>query len=513
MPKFRDANLTQPPLILAMDQGTTSSRALIFDAQANIVSSARQAFTQYFPADGWVEHDPEDIWRTSLETARTALSDAEKQGRRVATIGITNQRETVIVWNRATGKPIHRALVWQDRRTAAACRALQNVGREVMITAKTGLLLDPYFSASKIAWLLDNISGARAAAENGELAFGTVDTFLIWRLTDGRVHATDETNASRTSLFNIHTGKWDDELLALFNIPLSLLPEVKPSAADFGETAPDIFGRAIPINGVAGDQQAAAFGQGCTKAGMAKATYGTGCFVLMNTGAQAVQSTNRLLTTRACRIGDIPQFALEGSIFIAGAVAQWLRDGLQIINDSAESEAIASGLNSNEGVYLVPAFTGLGAPHWDSEARGAIYGLTRGVGRQHIIRAALESVAYQTADLLAALKADGAAADMVRVDGGMSANNWLMQFISDVSNTALERPSNIETTALGAAFLAGLQAGIWHDEAELLTLNGADRLFAAQMSPDGRSALLKQWNIAVKTTRYRAKLQSELGDI
>lgn len=503
--------MTEKPLILAMDQGTTSSRALVFDLNANIVASAQQPFDQHFPADGWVEHEPEDIWRTSIETARQAIFKAEASGGRVKTIGITNQRETVVIWNRATGEPIHRALVWQDRRTAAACRALVDAGHEETITAKTGLLLDPYFSASKIAWLLDNVEGAREAANKGELAFGTVDTFLIWRLTGGKTHATDETNASRTSLFNIHTGKWDTDLLNLFNIPASLLPRVHKSAADFGETAPELFGRSIPINGVAGDQQAAAFGQGCTRAGMAKATYGTGCFVLMNTGPIAVRSRNRLLTTRACRTGDKPSFALEGSIFIAGAVAQWLRDGLKIITESADSEAIAAALDGNDGVYLVPAFTGLGAPHWDSEARGAIYGLTRATGRDTIIRAALESVAYQTCDLLTALKADGAEASMVRVDGGMSANNWLMQFIADMSGAGLERPKNVETTALGAAFLAGLQIGLWESEADLHKVNSADRRFTSIIDPNKRSAALKQWDIAVKTTRYRAKLQAELG--
>lgn len=501
------------PLILAMDQGTTSSRALVFDVNAKVVASAQQSFEQHFPNDGWVEHDVEDIWHTSYETAKQAMDEVEQSDGRVCAIGITNQRETVIVWNRETGVPIHRALVWQDRRTAATCRALFEAGHEEMITAKTGLLLDPYFSASKIAWLLDHVEGARGAAQRGELAFGTVDCFLIWRLTGGAVHLTDETNASRTSLFNIHNGQWDEALLDLFDIPRSILPEVQKSSAAYGETVPELFGRRIPICGVAGDQQAAAFGQGCTQAGMAKATYGTGCFVLMNTGAKPIRSNNRLLTTRACRTGDQPSFALEGSVFIAGAVAQWLRDELNMISDSAESEAIAANMTSNDGVYLVPAFTGLGAPHWDSEARGAIYGLTRGSGRDAIIRAALESVAYQTFDLLAALHADGVEADMVRVDGGMSANNWLMQFISDMGDAKLERPVNVETTALGAAFLAGLHIGIWGSEADLSNVNPADRRFAPNIATSERQALLSEWAIAVKTTRYRAQLQAGLGDV
>lgn len=496
------------PLIMALDQGTTSSRTLIFDRAGKIVAAAQAEFAQHYPEDGWVEHDPEDIWNTILNTARTALSEAEQAGDGTVTaIGITNQRETALIWNRATGKPIGRALVWQDRRTAEQCRALVQAGHETMITQRTGLLLDPYFSASKIAWLLDNTKGARAAANKGDLAFGTVDTFLIWRLTGGRVHATDETNASRTSLYNIHTGGWDNGLLKLFDIPPALLPEVRTSAADYGETDAGIFGRPIPICGVAGDQQSAAFGQSCTKPGMAKATYGTGCFVLMNTGTKAVQSQNRLLTTRACRTGSDPVFALEGSIFMAGAIAQWLRDAVQIIDTSPQSEEISSQLSSNGGVYLVPAFTGLGAPHWDSEARGAIYGLTRQSGRAEIIRAALEAVAYQTYDLFKALKADGVETGVVRVDGGMSANGWLMQFISDVAEVPLERPENIETTALGVACLAGLQAGIWDDPEALTGLPGSYTRFTPSMQDSDRQSLLREWDIAVKTTRYRAQLQ------
>jgi glycerol kinase len=499
--------MSQSDLILAMDQGTTSSRGLVFDHSGTIVAVSQQEFPQHYPADGWVEHDPEDIWRSALETARRAMEQAETSSGRVATIGITNQRETVVIWNRETGKPIGNALVWQDRRTADTCAALKADGYEGMITAKTGLLLDPYFSASKIAWMLSNIEGAREKANAGKLAFGTVDTFLIWRLTGGARHVTDETNASRTSLFNIHENDWDQDLLNLFGVPRSILPEVMPSAAEFGQTVPDIFGRAIPIQGVAGDQQAAAFGQGCTKAGMAKSTYGTGCFLLMHTGDQAISSQNRLLTTRACRVSGPPQFALEGSIFIAGAVAQWLRDALKVIRDSPETEAIAAALPNNGGVYLVPAFTGLGAPHWDAEARGAIYGLTRQSGREEIIRAALESVAFQTADLIKALEADGVEAGAVRIDGGMSQNNWLAQFIADVTDTRLQRPKNVETTALGAAKLAGIQAGIWEDGDHLDALSGGMTDFMPEMAPAEREHLLREWDIAVKTTRYREDLR------
>lgn len=502
--------MTDAPLIMALDQGTTSSRTVIFNASGEPVAAAQQEFQQHYPADGWVEHNPDDIWNTIHTTAKEAISEAESGGHgKVAVIGITNQRETVLVWDRATGQPIANALVWQDRRTSKVCRAMVEAGHEPMIAERTGLLLDPYFSASKLAWILDNVDGARQRAEKGELAFGTVDTFLIWKLSAGQAHVTDETNASRTSLYNIHTGAWDDELLELFSIPRALLPRVLKSSAEFGHTDPSIFGREIPIGGVAGDQQSAAFGQVCNKPGMAKATYGTGCFVLMNTGTEAVASKNRLLTTRACRTGDEPIFALEGSIFIAGAVAQWLRDELRVIDASPDSEPIAAELDTNGGVYIVPAFTGLGAPHWDSEARGAIYGLTRQSGRQQIVRAALESVAYQTRDLFKALRADGVDAGIVRIDGGMSANNWLMQFISDVAETPLERPEYVETTALGAAYLAGLQAGIWKSEAELAKLAGTYAAFRPSMDETTRNALLNEWDIAVKTTRYRAELQKE----
>jgi glycerol kinase len=498
------------PLILALDQGTTSSRALAFDASGRVVASAQQDFEQIFPDDGWVEHRPDDIWSTILQTARTVMSDVATAGLgEIVSIGITNQRETVLIWDRRTGRAIGPALVWQDRRTAALCRTLEADGHEALIRERTGLLIDPYFSATKIAWLLDHVDGARAAAEAGHLAFGTVDSFLIWKLTGGRAHLTDETNASRTSLFNIHTGQWDPDLLELFRVPASLLPEVRPSRADFGQTDPVLFGRALPIQAAAGDQQAAAFGQGCVDAGMAKSTYGTGCFLLVNTGETARPSAHRLLTTRACRTGDAPVFALEGSIFIAGAVAQWLRDRVGLVGASSDTEALAAGLPDNGGVYLVPAFTGLGAPHWDSGARGGIYGLTRQSGRAELVRAALESVAYQTEDLFAALRADGVALDRIRVDGGMAANSWLMQFISDIAGLPLERPANLETTALGAALLAGLEVGVWSDLDAVRNLAGPYAGFAPDMEDAHRQALLREWDIAVRTTRYRASLQAE----
>jgi len=429
----------------------------------------------------------------------------------ILAIGITNQRETALIWDRRTGQPIANAIVWQDRRTAKHCRELIEAGHEDLIRSRTGLVVDPYFSATKITWLLDHVDGARAAAEAGHLAFGTVDSYLIWKLTGGDVHLTDETNAARTSLFNIHTGVWDEDLLELYRVPASLLPEVRTSRSNFGETNADVFGRPLPIFAVAGDQQAAAFGQGCVDPGMTKSTYGTGCFLLVNTGAEAVTSNHRLLTTRACRTGDAPTFALEGSIFIAGAVAQWLRDGLGVVDASRETEAIAAALPDNAGVYMVPAFTGLGAPHWDSSARGTIVGLTRQAGRAHIVRAALESVAYQTQDLFGALAADGVEIALTRVDGGMAANSWLMQFISDISGVPLERPRNLETTALGVALLAGLEAEVWPDVEAVRNLAGPYNAFAPNMDATERKALLEDWTIAVETTRHHAKLRAELG--
>lgn len=504
--------MSSAPLLLALDQGTTSSRALAFDASGRVVAVAQQDFEQLFPRDGWVEHRPEDIWKTSIDTAKKVLAEIDqRQLGEVVGVGITNQRETTLIWDRRTGKPISNAIVWQDRRTADQCAKLIRNGHEELINATTGLVVDPYFSATKVAWLLDYIEGARAAAEAGHLAFGTVDSYLIWHLTGGKSHLTDETNAARTSLFNIHTGQWDDSLLDLYNVPASVLPEVRPSRSNFGVIEKQIFGRELPIYAVAGDQQSAAFGQGCVDPGMTKSTYGTGCFLLVNTGTRAVPSDHRLLTTRACRTGDAPTFALEGSIFIAGAVAQWLRDSLGVVDQSPDTESIASGLDSNEGVYLVPAFTGLGAPHWDSAARGAIYGLTRQAGDKHIVRAALESVAYQTQDLFSALAADGVEVALTRVDGGMAANDWLMQFISDVCDVPLERPQNLETTALGVALQAGLEAGVWSDIDEVRNLAGPYEPFAPGMAASVRSELLEEWRIAVETTRYHAILRGSLA--
>lgn len=494
--------MSQTQYLLAIDQGTTSSRAMVFDKAGNIVSTAQQEFAQHYPTDGWVEHDPADLWNTVLTVTRDAMSKAEghKKGA-IAAIGITNQRETTLVWNRETGEPLYNAIVWQDRRTADRCNQLRKEGFEQSVREKTGLLLDPYFSATKIAWILDKVEGARALAERGALAFGTVDCYLIWKLTGGSVHATDVTNASRTSLFNIHTQKWDDELLNRFRVPLSMMPDVRDCAADFGYTQADLFGRSIPIAGVAGDQQAAAIGQACFTPGSIKSTYGTGCFVLVNTGDKAVLSQNNLLTTIGYRINGKTSYAIEGSIFIAGAGVQWLRDELKLIKNAAETEALARSLTDNGGVYLVPAFTGLGAPHWDPDARGALYGLTRGSGKAHIARAALEAVVYQTADLLTAMKADGANATILRVDGGMVLNDWAMQFLSDVLNIDVERPVVMETTALGAACLAGLHIGIYDKLDDISALWQSDHKFSAKMDKTERTRLMDGWQKAVNRTR------------
>lgn len=491
------------PLLLAIDQGTTSSRAIVFDADGSIRTVAQREFTQHFPAGGWVEHDPEEIWSATLAVTREALAAA---GGAVAAIGITNQRETTVVWDRASGAPIHRAIVWQDRRTAAKCRALRDAGHESAVSEKTGLLLDPYFSATKLAWTLDHVDGARDRASAGELAFGTIDTFLIWRLTGGRVHATDATNASRTLLFDIHTQAWDDTLLQLFDVPRSVLPEVRDSAADFGTASPEVLGQAIPIAGVAGDQQAATVGQACFRPGMMKSTYGTGCFAVMNTGAEAVRSRNRLLTTVAWRLEGEPTYALEGSIFVAGAAVQWLRDGLRVIDDAPQTEALASGLPDSGGVYLVPAFTGLGAPHWDPDARGAIYGLTRDAGPAHLARAALESVCFQTRDLIAAMEADRRAAiDRLRVDGGMIGNAWLLQALADIVGVTVERPRNAETTALGAAYLAGLQAGVFRSVDDIGERWARDAECTPRMADRERERLVRGWESAVaRTLEHRA---------
>lgn len=488
--------------ILAIDQGTTSSRAILFDQNLRVVSVAQEEFPQHYPASGWVEHDPSDLWATVAATARAAIEKAGGDATEIAAIGITNQRETTLIWDRTTGQPIHNAIVWQDRRTADTCSALKDAGHEAMITARTGLLLDPYFSGTKVKWLLDNVPGAKARAEAGELAFGTVDSFLIWKLTGGKVHATDATNAARTMLYNIAKNEWDAEICALLGVPMSLLPEVKDCAADFGVTRADLFGREIPILGVAGDQQAATVGQACFQPGMMKSTYGTGCFALLNTGADMVPSTNRLLTTIAYRLNGKTTYALEGSIFIAGAVVQWLRDGLKIIREAKETQPLADAADPAQGVVLVPAFTGLGAPYWRPECRGAIYGLTRNSGPAELARAALESVGYQTRDLLEAMRSDwGAAADgVLRVDGGMTASDWAMQFLSDILGAPVDRPVVTETTALGAAYLAGMQAGICPPPEEFGKGWALERRFEPAMSEADRSAKYARWGRAVQAT-------------
>ena len=483
---------------MAIDQGTTSTRAILFEGNAQPIKVTQREFEQHYPALGWVEHDPEQIWRDTLSVAREATS-AVPVGR-VASIGITNQRETIVVWNRSTGDPIHRAIVWQDRRTAGECARLKTDGAEEMVRERTGLLLDPYFSATKIAWILDNVAGARASAERGELACGTIDSFLLWRLTGGAVHATDITNASRTSLFDIRQQCWDAELCRLFRVPETLLPAVRDNSGIFGMTAPGLFGAELPIAGMAGDQQAALFGQACFTPGMVKSTYGTGCFMLVNTGTAAVISRHRLLTTPAYRIGGVTTYALEGSIFVAGAAIQWLRDSLGLISDAAETEGLAASLPDSHGITLVPAFVGLGAPHWDPDARGAIFGLTLNASRAHLARAALEAVAYQTHDLMDAMSGDGARLSSFRVDGGMAANAWLCQFLADIMDMPVERPENLETTALGAAFLAGLATGVWPDlEALSATWKQRD-CFMPSMPADRRAQLVEGWRTAVVKT-------------
>ena len=482
-------------VILSIDQGTTSSRTLVFSPQGDILYSAQKEFPQIYPADGWVEHNPEDIWNTVLSTLKDAYAFAKKSGAKIAGIGITNQRETTLVWERKTGKPIYNAIVWQDRRTAGKCRAIKERYAETKLTAKTGLLLDPYFSATKAAWILDHVDGARTAAKRGELAFGTVDSFLIWRLTGGKSHATDATNASRTNVFNIHTQDWDAELLELFDVPASILPEVKDCADDYGMCT--VLGDNIPILGVAGDQQAAAIGQNCFEKGDIKSTYGTGCFVILNTGAECITSKNRLLSTVGYRLNGKTSYALEGSIFVAGAAVQWLRDGLQIIKDAKETEAMCEGLESNMGVYLVPAFTGLGAPHWDPDARGAIFGLTRDTGRAEIARATVESVCYQTYDLFKAMSEDGVTPTSLRVDGGMVHNSWMAQHLSNVLDIPVDRPKVLETTALGAAYLVGLQAGLYKSLEDVKDNWQIDKAFTPDMETQERDKLLASWGVAV----------------
>ncbi len=478
--------------ILAIDQGTTSSRVIVYDGHARPVFTAQEEFTQYYPGDGLVEHDADEIWTSVLSCLKQALQFSTD----IAAIGITNQRETTIVWDRRTAEPVHNAIVWQDRRTADICARLKQAGHEAKVQDKTGLLLDPYFSGTKIAWILDNVEGARARADAGDLAFGTVDSWLIYRLSGGRVHATDATNASRTMLYNIKTGKWDSELLALLDIPASLLPEVRNCADDYGVTDASIIGAKIPITGVAGDQQAAAIGQGCFLPGDIKSTYGTGCFVLLNTGTEKLTSKNRLLSTIAYQLDGETSYALEGSIFMAGAIVQWLRDGIGVIKTASESEELARSLSSNDGVYLVPAFTGLGAPHWRADVRAAIFGMTRDTSRAHFARAGLEAVCYQTHDLLDAMLKDGARIKALKVDGGMAANDWVLQFLSDILDTPVTRPKNRETTALGAALLAGYQIGFYDDVRTFKS--ETDKTFAPKMEATARTELLTGWSQALK---------------
>ena len=488
--------------VMAIDQGTTSSRAIVFDAAGAPQAIAQREFPQIYPRPGWVEHDAERIWEDTVAVCREAMTAAGADADAVDCIGITNQRETAVVWERATGRPIHNAIVWQDRRTADVCHRLREEGHEPAVQAKSGLLLDPYFSATKLAWLLDRVDGARAAAERGELAFGTVDSWLLWKLTGGRVHATDVSNASRTLLLNIDQVDWDDGLLELFRVPRPVLPEVASSSGPFGETDPELFGRPIPVTGIAGDQQAATFGQAAFEPGMMKCTYGTGSFLLLNTGEDVVSSRNRLLSTIAWRIGVRTVYALEGSIFIAGAAVQWLRDGLGIISAAAETEALAAGLEDTGGVYVVPAFVGLGAPYWDADARGGILGLTRDSGPAHIARAVLEAVAYQTRDLLGAMIADGAAPPTaLRVDGGLVANDWAMQFLSDMLDIPVERPVVAETTALGAAYLAGLETGVYGGLEEIAQHWRRDRRWEPRMSAERRGELYAGWRDAVGRLR------------
>ncbi len=489
--------------ILAIDQGTTSSRAIIFDAQMRIKATAQEEFTQHFPQSGWVEHDPSDIWASVASTCRGAIEKAGITASDVAAIGITNQRETTLIWDRKTGEPIHNAIVWQDRRTAPLCEELRKEGFEATITQKTGLLADPYFSGTKVHHILHKVAGAQARAEAGDLLFGTVDCYLIWKLTGGKKHVTDATNAARTMLYDIRKGQWSSTICDRFGIPMSMLPEVQDCAADFGTTRADLFGKELPILGVAGDQQAATIGQACFEPGMLKSTYGTGCFALLNTGDTLVESKKRLLGTIAYQFDGKPTYALEGSIFIAGAVVQWLRDGLKIIRDAKETQPLAETADQGQELYMVPAFTGLGAPYWDAEARGAIYGLTRNSGPAEFARAALESVGFQTRDLLEAMKSDWQASDtdgVLRVDGGMSASDWSMQFLSDIIGAPVDRPKVLETTALGAAWLAGMKAGVYPDQAGFAAEWALDRRFVPQMDAETRERRYAGWQDAVRRT-------------
>jgi glycerol kinase len=512
-PEFQGSNARKNAMsfVLAIDQGTTSSRAIVFRSDISIAAVAQQEFPQHFPASGWVEHEPEDIWTSTVITCRDALERAGLKAKDIASIGITNQRETTVVWDRATGQAVHRAIVWQDRRTADVCARLKSEGHEPAISAKTGLLIDPYFSGTKVAWILDHVPRARARAERGELLFGTIDCYLLWRLTGGKVHATDATNASRTLLFNIHTGQWDDDLLSILRVPRSMLPEVKDSSHRFGDSAPKLLGAAIAIGGIAGDQQAATIGQACFSPGMIKSTYGTGCFALLNTGATPVASKNKLLTTIAYQLDGKRTYALEGSIFVAGSAVQWLRDGLGLIKDAAETGPLADKSDAAQTVYLVPAFVGLGAPHWNPRVRGALFGLTRNTGPAELAQAALESVCYQTVDLWEAMRADWpdakAANIVLRVDGGMTASDWTMQRLADLLDAPVDRPMILETTALGAAYLAGLSAGVYPEPSKFADNWRLERRFKPAMGAATRERKLKGWARAV-----RGVLASDEGD-
>ncbi|MGE4610201.1 MAG: glycerol kinase GlpK [Paracoccaceae bacterium] len=486
--------------ILAIDQGTTSTRAILFDQKMQIAATAQKEFAQHFPASGWVEHDPDEIWSTTIDMCREVMSKQGVQASDIASIGITNQRETTIVWDKASGRPIYNAIVWQDRRTSDTCKALKADGLESMITRKTGLLLDPYFSATKIKWILDNVDGARTKAATGGLLFGTVDCFLLWKLTGGKVHATEATNAARTMIYDIRNGVWDTDICQLLDIPMNMLPEVRDCASDFGNTAPDLLHGQISIHGIAGDQQAATIGQACFAPGMFKSTYGTGCFALLNTGDRLVTSQNRLLGTIAYQLDGKTTYALEGSIFVAGAAVQWLRDGLGIVGHASETQKMAEAASDNENVYMVPAFTGLGAPHWDADSRGAIFGITRSSNQNDFARAALESVGYQTRDLMEAMQADwgGGTKGILRVDGGMSANDWAMQFLSDILGTPVDRPNILETTALGAAWLAGMHAGLYPSQSEFAKSWSLERQFTPSMDDATRGRKYAGWKDSVR---------------
>ena len=489
--------------IMAIDQGTTSSRAILFDENMQRQATAQEEFPQHFPHSGWVEHDPMDLWSSTAAVCRSVMEKADIFADNIVAIGITNQRETTVVWDKETGQPLGNAIVWQDRRTSALCQALKADGHEALITERTGLLLDPYFSATKLKWILDENEGAREAAKNGKLLFGTVDSFIIWKLTGGASHVTDATNAARTMLYDIRNGQWDADICSLLDIPMEMLPIVQDSAGHFGDTRADLFGKPLPILGVAGDQQAATIGQACFKPGMLKSTYGTGCFALLNTGETLVRSENRLLSTIAYQLNGTPTYALEGSIFIAGAVVQWMRDGAKMIREASETQALAEAADETQSLYLVPAFTGLGAPYWDADCRGAIFGLTRGSGPAEFARAALESVGYQTRDLLEAMTADwtgGADAAVLRVDGGMSASDWTMQFLADIIGAQVDRPEVLETTALGAAWLAGMQAGIYPNQAGFAENWALDRRFEPKMTKNDRSQKYAGWKDAVRRT-------------